>query len=38
MENIYDYIQDVKYTFIDSPVRESLSSDKNIPFARLKQA
>lgn len=35
MENIYDYIQDVKYTFIDSPVRESLSSDKNIPFKKI---
>lgn len=35
MENISNYINEVKYTFIDSPIREILSSGRSIPFKKI---
>lgn len=35
MENISSYIEEIKYKFIDSPIRESLVDDKNVPFKKI---
>lgn len=35
MESISSYIEEVKYKFIDSPIRSSLVYDKNIPFKKI---
>lgn len=35
MESISSYIEEVKYKFIDSPIRGSLVDDKNIPFKKI---
>lgn len=35
MESLNNYIEEVKHTFINSPIRNSLLNDKNLPFKKV---
>lgn len=35
MKKLNNYVEDIKYTFINSPIRNSLKDDKSIPFKKI---